>query len=152
MRTEEQVVKAYADEIRQRVADLVVARLMALFRQERLSGDDSQLNVWEEICFQVQRGESQYWDAYQWTIDEQLLAVLDSLSYPQRLALWLGTDEGICWIEKNFAEEGVGKDAPADSSILLSELRSCVIQRADKYRSTALEQYKYGSNFSEENE
>jgi hypothetical protein len=133
MRAEERVVDAYASEIRQRVIEQLISALTAQPYRERLSGDDSKLNIWEEICFQVQHGESAYWSAYQLTLDQQLLGELESLKFEEQLALWLRTDEGFRWIEEHFADEDSGRAAPLDMSDVLGSVRTQVLMRAEAY-------------------
>jgi hypothetical protein len=61
-------------------------------------GDDSGLvNVWEEICVQVQGEVLILWDAYDATVVQVLSEELTKLQVYEREAIWLQTPEGQHW-------------------------------------------------------
>jgi hypothetical protein len=77
-----------------RVARRVVRKLIHL--TDTQSGDDSGLiNVWEEICVQVQVEQSVLWDAYDMTAYQIVEAEVKALPAPEvlRLSQWFSGDE-----------------------------------------------------------
>lgn len=143
MRAEEAVVATFSAQLTERVVQQTIAALVAFPYTERLSGDDSRLNLWEEVVFQVQYGESFYWSAYLFTIDQLLIVELEALAPREKLALWLRTTPGIEWIEENFSAERAGVDAPVDLGELLLEARSALLAAANNYDSAAVDQHYY---------
>jgi hypothetical protein len=70
-------------------------------------GEDTGLaNLWEEICVQRQRGESEVWDAYEETVRLLLEAHVEDLSDLERGAIWLETDQGFDWQCGDECEQG----------------------------------------------
>jgi len=102
MRAEEAVVATFSAQLTERVVQQTIAALVAFPYTERLSGDDSRLNLWEEFVFQIKYEESFDLSAYLLTIDQFLIAELEALAPRERLALWLRTTPGIVWIEEIF--------------------------------------------------
>lgn len=67
----------------------------------RLSGDDSGLkNTWDEICVQIQEEYSFHWDDYEDAIETHLLDEVQNLKIHEKFALWLQTDQGLYYDEK----------------------------------------------------
>ena len=65
--SESLIVRAVAKEAAQRITRRVVADLQQM--KDTMSADDSELKTtWDEICVQVQEGESFYQDAYDGTV------------------------------------------------------------------------------------
>ena len=64
--SETRIVQALAESVCQHVSDKTIRALQGMTDANMLlSGDDSGLiNVWEEICVQLQNEESFYWDTY----------------------------------------------------------------------------------------
>jgi hypothetical protein len=63
-----------------------------------LSGDDSGLvNIWDEICVQIQYEGSWAWDAYEETVRRIVTAQVEKLSAHEREAVWLQTPAGQDW-------------------------------------------------------
>ncbi|BCV20628.1 hypothetical protein [Moorella sp. Hama-1] len=71
-------------------ARMVIDKIKALGDECRLSGDDSPLkNVWEEFKFQVQEGQSIFFDLYEEIIRSFCRDVIGSLSESEIRLLWL---------------------------------------------------------------
>ena len=86
-----------SEQICRRIADAVISELQEM-RDALVSGDDSGLrNTWEEICDQIQFGESIYWSIY----DDVVRAIVDrmvaDIGPDERRAIWLQTPAGIDW-------------------------------------------------------
>ncbi len=92
----ESVLSAMADAVTRRAAKRVVKRLRAHPPQH--SGDDSGLvNVWEEVCVQVQGEESIFWALYQEFVDDAVELECDNMTALEKQAVWLQTDAGFEW-------------------------------------------------------
>ena len=66
-----------------------------------LSGEDSGLtNTWDEICVQIQREYSFHWDDYEDAIQTHLKEEVGRLNVYEKFALWLQTDQGLYYGEK----------------------------------------------------
>jgi hypothetical protein len=72
-------------DIEAQILDATVKALIEMPYDDRLSGEDSELEtVWEEICAQVQGEYSFYWDAYVETMRAYLAGFLDELSAAEK--------------------------------------------------------------------
>ncbi len=94
--SESRIVRDVAQEAARDVTRKTIAALQRM--KDTLSGDDSELKTtWDEICAQVQSGESFYWDAYDETVRAILVGQIEKLAGHEREAIWLQTDAGIDW-------------------------------------------------------
>ena len=72
------------------------------------SGDDTPLkNLWDEVCVQIQSGESVMWDAYLHTIESIIFDSVNKLKLPIKQAIWLLTQEGMQWEDGDGDLKGV---------------------------------------------
>lgn len=70
------------------------------------SGDDSGLiNIWDEICVQMQREQSEMWELYQDMITGFVEAELGKLDSSIIKSIWLQTVNGEVWDEENQSNE-----------------------------------------------
>ena len=97
--SETRIVQALAESVCQHISRKTILALQSMTDANMLlSGDDSGLiNVWEEICVQLQHEESFSWDAYEETIRTFVDSYVDELSNHEREAVWLQTPEGEDW-------------------------------------------------------
>lgn len=112
------------------------------------SGDDSPLlNLWDEICFQQQAGESFYWFAYQEVIDQIVLERIHLLDHAARLTLWIQTDEGFDWLYDQEDSESENKTAPKDAPIsteaILTYMRGLLLRKAADEDNERVNNYHY---------
>lgn len=85
--------------VAKRVARRAIRALTEMRERCRLLGDDSGLvNVWEEICVQVQFQESVFWGAYDRTAWDIVYGEVKGLPQPVLTALWLETVPGEDWL------------------------------------------------------
>ena len=94
--SESAIVREVAKRTARRITRKVIAALQLI--TVKLSDDDTDLETaWDEICLQVQRKKSDYWDAYDETVrgmvDDQIAGVPEH----EQDAMWLKTDAGIVW-------------------------------------------------------
>ena len=90
-------VRALAEKAAKRATRRVIRETQKL-TDCRLSGDDSELaNIWDEICVQVQFGESHSWEAYVETGKAIVGGFVAVLSPHEKEALWLQTEAGWDW-------------------------------------------------------
>ena len=78
---------------RNEIAKKVVTELRKLRGEEfLLSGDSGLKNVWAEICSQVQREQSSYWDAYVNTMENFIVVCLNKQPKPvKNLVSYMGS-------------------------------------------------------------
>ena len=80
----------------ERIARKAIAGLQRI--NDTMSGGDSELKtIWDEICVQVQYGESFFWEAYDKTVNAMVEACVADLSKHEKEAIWLQTDAGRRW-------------------------------------------------------
>jgi hypothetical protein len=85
--------------VAKRAARRAVRALTEMRKGYLLSGDDSGLvNVWKEICVQVQLQESVFWDAYDRTVWDIIYWDVKNLPQPVLTTLWLETIPGEDWL------------------------------------------------------
>ena len=104
------------------------------------SGDDSGLvNVWEEICAQVQFERFTMWDVYEHTAQAILASEVESLAAYEREALWLQSIQGIAWDGKEDEQRGA---YPVLNSDIVEYLWSnYVIPEADRSSNPRIRAY-----------
>lgn len=110
---QDRIVRALAQAAAQRLCRRAVARLQKM--RQTLSGDDSELkNTWDEICAQVQGDESQFWDAYESSMNDALAWDVAHLPLYEKQALWLQSPEWEDWDcqddERKSGEPPVSED------------------------------------------
>src|ERR1700722_2194133 len=89
--SESAIVRDLAKRVCRQVTRRTIAALQKL-NVDLLSGDDSGLvNIWDEICVQIQYEGSWAWDAYEETIRRIVTAQVEKLSAHEREAVWLQT-------------------------------------------------------------
>lgn len=102
--SESAIVKEVAKLACERLARKVIVHLQGM-KSSLLSGDDSGLqSTWEEICVQVQYEQSIFWDAYDSTARSVVLDLVGQLPAHEREAIWLQTEPGSDWTDKDEDE------------------------------------------------
>jgi hypothetical protein len=92
------------------------------------SGDDSVLvNVWEEICVQVQGEQSILWAAYDATVEQILSGELTKLPVYEREAVWLQTLQGQDW---DAADEDARSGYPVAEDDIVEYLKDKYVYSA----------------------
>lgn len=147
------LIREYAKAAGERICEQAIKDLGAI--TATLSGDDSPLeNAWEEICVQAQGEESFFWDAYQDTMEDTVLGILDQLPQRDLAALWLQTEEGWDWHwDIEFDEEQSprserGKTTPTvpldHDDIARYIMREFLLPAAEEFSNLNIEVYKDG--------
>lgn len=110
----------------------------------QLSGDASGLrNAWEELCVQVQIGESVYWDVYEDMIKTDLNSRLEQLEPEAQLAIWLKTREGIQWkFDVDLDPELADEPPPALPEDITRYLWNIIQQQSDDFTNARIERYR----------
>lgn len=94
--SESGIVREVADIAAERITRKVIKDLQRM--KDTLSGDESGLaTTWDEICVQVQRNHSFYWDAYDQTVRNFVEKYVNDLPQLEINAIWLQTEQGIDW-------------------------------------------------------
>ncbi len=128
------------------IAQEVIEQLITLTGKEfLLSGDDSGLkNVWEEICVQVQGEYSFYWDAYEITMEEQIISIFEERSefIQQVVGYWARQNDD------SLPDEEIDEDyfdldqcVRGIKEFILSDAEDYTNQRIEKYLNEELEDW-----------
>lgn len=97
-------------------------------------------NLWDEICVQVQRDYSLYWDAYEdyiWSIVEELVR---KLSKEEKLLIWMESDSFSDWADTFDADDDCDKAFSQvfpegyENNAVIQTIYDDVISRASNYR------------------
>ena len=105
MKNDSDIVKALAHDIANKITKKTIFSLQRMPYDSPLSGDDSGLTtVWDEICVQVQIGESYHWDIYDITVKSFVEYDVSQLKHFEKLALWIQSDS-YCDCDKQDDEE-----------------------------------------------
>jgi hypothetical protein len=93
------IVRTLGNLVCQRISRQVIRNLQGLNdKNSLLSGDDSGLvNIWDEVCVQMQLEESCFWDVYEDLIETFVRSYVEKLPDHERDAAWLITFEGESW-------------------------------------------------------
>ena len=89
-----------ADENAKRICNKVIRQLQlmpAIFSDE----DSGLFNVWDKICVQEQLGRSYNWSSYLEIILVSVQCEVENLKAPQKLAIWLSTEEYSEWQDED---------------------------------------------------
>ena len=141
MSIEQAIVQAWARQLTAAAVAQVRGELMAM-NEGLLSGDDSGLlNVWEEVCAQVQGEESIFWETYLEVLEDRLRAHLSSPPNEAELALWIETSDGYCWMSEHRTDAEGESDAPFDREGIVRHLQSEVLEVAGNDESPRVRRY-----------
>jgi hypothetical protein len=137
--SESAVIRAFAEEICQRLARKMIAELQKM-KDALHSGDGSGLeNTWDEICVQVQREQSIYWDAYDSTVRQMVEAEVEKLSPHERGAIWLQTPEADDW---EFDEESEHAHYPVcNDDIVGYVVKEHIYHEAGRWNNQRIREY-----------
>jgi hypothetical protein len=95
-------IRRMVDALYDRLVQQVVAEIKALPDNCRQSGDDSKLkDVWEEFKYQMQRGESVFFEFYEATIRAICARRLAELDRDRQGLLWLWSDGYFDWEDQD---------------------------------------------------
>lgn len=143
MRIEKYIARAWALRIREPLIEATISRMERMSGSEMQLGDDSGLlDVWEEVCVQIQGEESMFWSVYVDTIDSILLGKIELLDRDEQLALWVMTDSGWDYVYDHHADEsGSDADIPVDLTEIVDMIRGEVMRKAADYESPTIYEY-----------
>ena len=134
---ERAVVNALASEVPARIIKKTITDLRRM--KLTLSGADSGLKTtWDEICVQVQDGDSFFWDAYDDTVKGLLGGYVEKLPEHERCALWLQTSEGYDW---KSCEPDEREDVVVGVDDVIADLSEELYSKAADWRNARIEAY-----------
>jgi hypothetical protein len=134
----ESLLSEIADGECQRISRKVIRSLQRMIDGLQF-GDDSRLvNLWNEICVQVQGEQSVMWDAYLHTVSGFILDQLSRVDVTLKRAIWLQTREGMDW----EPEPGNRVSPYADDDIVEYVLHDYVLSAAADWRNARIERYR----------
>jgi hypothetical protein len=104
-----QIITSLAEKLTQKMASKIIRHLQK--STITLSGDDSGLkNTWDEICVQIQYEYSFHWEVYLDLVEKLCLEEVLMLEEIEKFALWLQTDSGFEYEQKEGDPEIVLED------------------------------------------
>ena len=134
----ESLLSEIADVECQRVSRKVIRSLQRM-TEGLQSGDDSGLvNLWNEICVQVQGEQSVMWDAYLHTVGGFIFDQLSRVDVTLKRAIWLQTREGMDW----EASPGDRISPYSDDVIVEYVLHDYVLSAAADWSNARIERYR----------
>jgi hypothetical protein len=140
MKNDRDIVKALASEIAKKITRKTIFELQRMPYDSPLSGDFSDLTtVWDEICVQVQKEMSHYWDSYDLTVRSLIDYDVSELKPFEQLALWFQTEA--CWEWE--CEKQDEKELPPvfDSEIVDYLLAEYIYSEAMEWRNAKIKKY-----------
>lgn len=112
-----QIVRRVGEEALKKLERMVIRDLQGL--EAGLSGDDSGLaNAWDEICVQLQQGESIFWGAYEMTIAGLAERRVAGLKNYEVEAIWWLTPEAEEWVDDCDVEQRGACPGPCRSDVV----------------------------------
>ena len=100
MKTQRDIVRIFAKNLTDKVVKKCIRSLQKL--DITLSGDERLKTTWDEICVQLQREYSFYWDDYEDAALNIIKGEVDNLQYYEQLAIWFQTDQALDFdVEEN---------------------------------------------------
>ena len=98
------------------------------------------INLWDEICVQVQWEYSPYWDSYEDYIEVIIDESVRTLTKEEKLMIWLSSDSFSEWAdsydEDDNCDDAFSESLPEgyDSDAIIKAIYEEVISRADEYQ------------------
>ena len=138
MNHRDKIISTYAQQECKRIANKVISALQKM-KDNLQSGEDTILkNIWDEICIQMQVGESFYWDAYLLTIRQTIDSKLFNIDHFIKQVIWIETKYGMEWSFDNEEEETI---PICDDDIIDHILYDYVLLAANDYTNKRIEKY-----------
>ena len=136
--SESAIVSALAEAVSKRICMKTVRVFEEL--TDTQSGDDSGLvNIWEEICVQVQHEQSVMWDVYDDMVRDTVGHFASKVAAYEKQALWLLTPDGEDW--RNTAPEDRDPHPSVDESDIAEHLVGLVYREAADWTNARIEAY-----------
>lgn len=133
-RPESRLLSSIAEGYARRLVRRVIRQLQSLDGDSTMLPQDTGLsNIWDEVCLQVQSGESTWWDVYLVAISDYFTAELEDVPPTHEQAMWLQTDRGEDWLMAAWGEEEAGEpvvEIPIDRSHVVEWLGALLLQEA----------------------
>lgn len=139
------ILKPFAVNIARNLTDRCIAYLKDI--EASLSGDDSGLlNVWNEICVQIQGEHSIFWDAYDETVRSFVSGHVSELKDYEQKALWYQCEEYWDWCIYDRQNED---EAPPiiEEDITNYILTEFIYPEAMEYTNESIEDFKESQYF-----
>ncbi len=106
----DEVIFHLAEGCTRRIARRVILGLQALSDGLQSGADSPLTSTWDEICVQVQSGESVLWEVYDQHVRSVIADEIQTLAPHERCAIWLQTDAGIEWQCSDEVDSGMTYD------------------------------------------
>ena len=144
--SEAAIVRVVAQKVARRITHRVIADLQQM--AETLSGDDSELKTtWDEICAQVQDGESFHWSVYDDVVRSIVDGYVAGLAQHERDAIWFQTEAATDWDCEN--PEDRDANPVVDNDIVQYVTREYVFAEAGRWSNARIRAYIERSGMSD---
>jgi hypothetical protein len=105
MEYKDKIIAAVAENACEQVAAKVIKTLRAEKKGLQSDEDSGLTNIWDEICVQMQRQQSETWEMYLDIITGFIESEVGKLDSNIVSSIWLQTDNGKDWDEENQSNE-----------------------------------------------
>lgn len=151
------VTHFFAEELRKKIVRKAIRELQKE-KKSLLSGDDSGLlNVWDEICVQVQYEYSFYWDIYEDYMAQTVTSLAEKLSWYEIVAIavnsksiWDDAINSISNLNESFtyamSPNKFQKEFPVSFfiDIVVAQVTEDLLCEAGHYNNSRIEKFLYG--------
>ncbi len=140
------IIADLGEDVARRCA-LRVVKLLKGMNDPLLSGQDSGLvNIWEEVCVQVQLQESGEWELYEDMMEGMVEMEVKEMKWHQLVAAWLCTEAGGEW---RFTEEEDREEPHVDPDVVSNWIyHEQLISMANDYTNERIREYLDNSQLS----
>lgn len=141
MAYKDKIIEYVAKEACKKILTKVI-RILQRMTEGMQSGDDSPLvNIWDEVCVQVQDEEFIVWDLYLDTIKVFIINEVEHLDDEIRQAIWLQTEEGFNWQFDNEQDAKIERAEYCIDDIVEYILNAYILQSAVNWTNKRIEKF-----------
>jgi len=138
---QDEIISGIAEIACKRISSKVVRELQKM-TEDLLSGDDSGLiNIWDEVCVQVQAQHSIHWGIYLDVIESIIYEKLEKLDSMTKQAIWLQTADARSWQDECNENERGEIPAFLASEISYYILNKYILNAAANWTNKRIEEY-----------
>lgn len=121
-------------------ADTLIKRLIRTMQRSipGLLADQGAKNLWDELCAQVQNDDSPFSELYSEHVLKLLGKLASELSESERLAVWLVTYQGECFLDQAHEKIRVPAEVPVNNNEIADHLLQDVLNEAMNYENSRI--------------
>lgn len=121
-------------------ADTLIKRLIRTMQRSvpGLLADQGAKNLWDELCAQVQNDDSPFSELYSEHVLKLLEKLAADLPESERLAVWLVTYQGECFLDQAHEKIKVPAEVPVNNNEIANHLLQDVLNEATNYENSRI--------------